>query len=73
MNKLFKHKTFQSLENYGEFNITGQRHGIITFARNLRSAKRLFRRSYPSEKIFYAKLAGKLRASKWEINQFLKK
>lgn len=42
------------------YNITGSQHGILATAGCVKSAKRTFRKSYPHEKIFYAKEAGKI-------------
>lgn len=43
-----------------EYNITGYAHGIIVDAPCIRSAKNVFRKIYPHEKIFYAKVAGRI-------------
>lgn len=48
------------INDYKEYNVTGYTHGILVYARNVREARRTFRRSYPNEKIFYSKLAGKI-------------
>lgn len=43
-----------------EYNITGYAHGIVVDAPCVRAAKNMFRKSYPKEKIFYAKEAGRI-------------
>lgn len=42
------------------WNITGTLNGILVVAENVRKAKRVFRNSYPHQKIFYSKIAGKI-------------
>ena len=43
------------------FNITATKHGTLILAKNVRAAKRIFRRHFKSEKIIYAKEAGKIK------------
>ena len=42
------------------YNITGISNGILTIQENVRKAKRVFRKAYPHQKIFYAKISGKI-------------
>lgn len=42
------------------YNITGILNGILVVAENVRKAKRVFRKAYPHQKIFYSKVSGKI-------------
>lgn len=43
-----------------EYNITRYTHGMIVDATCVRAAKNIFRKYFPKEKIFYAKVAGRI-------------
>lgn len=59
MNKEEK-RYLKKMLNIETFNITGFLNGILVITHDVRIAKRIFRKSYPNQKIFHAKISGKI-------------